>query len=397
MNSASQLKPFIKWPGGKTRELKYILPNIPDKILNYYEPFLGGGAVYFSVVAEKKYFINDKSTDLIHLYKNIQSKDDRFFACLNSIELSWQKITIFFEENYDFLCSEFISSRKDSHSDHMRNETIKNWLFDNKPYLESIIPFDLSINTEFFINEVFVNLTRKMTRMLKIEQQKGILSGEDIGLNILTALKSSVYMYYRYLLNNSCKIGEQEYSAVYFFIRNFAYSSMFRYNAKGEFNVPYGGIGYNNNSLQNKIEYMQSPSICNHLGKTTVCNMDFMDFIQGQNFSKDDFMFIDPPYDTEFSSYDQSDFGKEEQIQLAKILLEKVTCKWMLIIKNTGFINELYANKSNISVNYFDKQYSVSFMNRNNRDTEHLMITNYPINESRSIDSLEFPTLAYAK
>jgi DNA adenine methylase len=48
----------------------------------------------------------------------------------------------------------------------------------------------------------------------------------------------------------------------------------------------------------------------------------------------------------------------------------------MMIIKNTDFIFDLY-NKKGLNVKSFDKTYLVSFMNRNNKETEHLMITNY--------------------
>lgn len=41
-------KPFIRWAGGKTRLLKRIVPHIPTSIIDYYEPFVGGGAVYFA-------------------------------------------------------------------------------------------------------------------------------------------------------------------------------------------------------------------------------------------------------------------------------------------------------------------------------------------------------------
>lgn len=62
----SKLTPFLKWAGGKEQELKYILPVIPS-FENYYEPFVGGGAVFFSVAAQNK-FINDKSSELFNLY-----------------------------------------------------------------------------------------------------------------------------------------------------------------------------------------------------------------------------------------------------------------------------------------------------------------------------------------
>lgn len=42
-------KPFVRWAGGKTRLLPQILPHVPNSFRNYYEPFLGGGAMFFAV------------------------------------------------------------------------------------------------------------------------------------------------------------------------------------------------------------------------------------------------------------------------------------------------------------------------------------------------------------
>ncbi len=42
------IKPFIRWVGGKSRLLTRILPYVPNTIVNYYEPFLGGGAVFLA-------------------------------------------------------------------------------------------------------------------------------------------------------------------------------------------------------------------------------------------------------------------------------------------------------------------------------------------------------------
>ncbi|WP_163275571.1 DNA adenine methylase [Cellulomonas iranensis] len=42
------LKPFIKWAGGKTRLLPKLLPHLPSTFTDYYEPFLGGGAMFFA-------------------------------------------------------------------------------------------------------------------------------------------------------------------------------------------------------------------------------------------------------------------------------------------------------------------------------------------------------------
>lgn len=51
---ATRLLPLIKYPGGKEKELNYIIPALPAKIDNYYEPFVGGGAVYFAIDAKKR-------------------------------------------------------------------------------------------------------------------------------------------------------------------------------------------------------------------------------------------------------------------------------------------------------------------------------------------------------
>lgn len=49
-NCSTPIKPFIRWVGGKTRLLPKILPHVPERIGNYYEPFLGGGAVFLACV-----------------------------------------------------------------------------------------------------------------------------------------------------------------------------------------------------------------------------------------------------------------------------------------------------------------------------------------------------------
>ncbi len=71
-----KLFPLLKYPGGKDKELIHVLPNLPLDVKNYYEPFVGGGAVYFAIDAHK-YFINDKSSELMQLYGLIKEEKIR--------------------------------------------------------------------------------------------------------------------------------------------------------------------------------------------------------------------------------------------------------------------------------------------------------------------------------
>ena len=121
-----------------------------------------------------------------------------------------------------------------------------------------------NFNIENFIKEIKVNLIRKIKRMKELEILKSKLPDTDILDNIETAFKSAFYMHFRHIYNNTEKYNIQNAfkSAIFLFIRNFAYSGMFRYNSSGEFNVPYGGIAYNNKNYSKKIEYsLFNPSI----------------------------------------------------------------------------------------------------------------------------------------
>lgn len=228
-----------------------------------------------------------------------------------------------------------------------------------------------------------------MVRMKAIEAKKGDLSSEDLMKNIEVSFKGAFYMHFRYLYNIKEELLSNEeispgYStALFVFIRQYCYSSMFRFNKNGEFNVPYGGISYNRKSLIRNIENYTSVEMDEHLSKTTLGNLDFYEFMEKYPPRYGDFIFIDPPYDTEFSTYDKNIFDQNDQVRLANYLINECKGNFMIIIKYTEFIAGLYqsgiktANSNEISVKMFDKKYSVSFKDRNDKDVVHMIITNY--------------------
>jgi len=87
-------------------------------------------------------------------------------------------------------------------------------------------------------------------------------------------------------------------------------------------------------------------------------------------------MFLDPPYDTEFSTYNLHVFDAKEQIRLRDELKKIKKTKWLMVVKATEFIEELYDNPEWYK-EHFDKTYSVNFKNRNEQDVQHLVIANY--------------------
>ena len=124
-------------------------------------------------------------------------------------------------------------------------------------------------------------------------------------------------------------------------------------------------------------EGMLSDELSKKMAETEIRNMDFEAFLNMFNFTSKDFVFLDPPYDSDFSTYDQKTFDKDEQIRLKKTI-KSIKANWMLVIKKTDFIFELYKD---FYVYEYDKNYNVSFKNRNDKEVRHLLITNYKLKE----------------
>lgn len=372
---ASGLSPIIKWPGGKDKELKYILPNAPQ-FERFIEPFVGGGSVFMGIEADE-YIINDFSAELIELYRCIEKTDDDFFKYVEMMDSSWNKSVDFFRANPQ-LVDTYVGYRKEQIGKSELKEFIHMFCQNHKQSILDIIGTKYASLPCVLLEEMETNLFRKMVRMRELEIAKHILSDADLHDNIETAIKSAVYMNYRHLYNDK-EIADNNlklHCALFFFMRNYAYSGMFRYSSKGEFNVPYGGIAYNSKLLSKKLCYYRSKELLSHFKKTKIYNLDFEQFLRTVKPKENDFIFLDPPYDSEFSTYAQNAFTRDDQKRLAHYLISECKAKWMMIIKNTDFIYELY-DKEGISIRTFNKEYVVSFMNRNDKKVTHLLITNY--------------------
>ncbi|MBO5446318.1 DNA adenine methylase [bacterium] len=381
MEKVNELSPIVKWAGGKEQELKYILPNVPDNFVRFIEPFVGGGAVYFSM-GNKNKLINDKSVELTTLYNNIKYKNKDFITRLQSLQDAWVGLESILDNNIDVFNAIYSKYKANEVSKEDLIKNIELFVNNNKKAFKQLLNAELLKHYGIFEKELLRNISAKLVRMKDLEEKKGNLSEKDIYDNFECALKGSFYMFIRALYN---KYDNSEY---FYFIREYCYSSMFRYNSNGEFNVPYGGISYNRKNFQRKINYIKSKELQSHFVNTDIYNLDFEEFLDKIKLTKNDFIFLDPPYDTDFSSYVNNTFDKQDQERLANYLINKCPAKFMLVIKNTDFISELYSNKG-LHINSFDKTYMVSFKGRNNRDCEHLIITNYPLpSEEKTATSL---------
>lgn len=88
--SNSNIAPFIKWAGGKRQLLVQIRAKMPESFNNYYEPFVGGGAVVFDLLPTSA-VINDINKALVNAYRQICNASDEFLKKLNDLdEAMWE-------------------------------------------------------------------------------------------------------------------------------------------------------------------------------------------------------------------------------------------------------------------------------------------------------------------
>lgn len=180
-------------------------------------------------------------------------------------------------------------------------------------------------------------------------------------------LNETLYYQIRDMYNN---IAVKQYSDafLYYFINKTAYSGMIRYNAKGEFNVPYGRYkSFGANLITDRHSEL--------LQKTELYNGDYSEIF---NMSQpNDFMFLDPPYDCVFSDYGNEEyrdgFNEAEHRRLAQDF-RNLDCRAMMVIGSTPLIEELYHD---LIVDEYSKQYAVNIRNRFRANSKHLIITNY--------------------
>lgn len=373
------MKPFIKWPGGKTDELKIILENIPKKINNYYEPFVGGGAVYFSLDEVDNYYINDKSEELMDLYSSIQKKNKTFLYAIKEIDKCWKILEDITEKYIDDLTLMYDKYKNSFINDYELSNHVEEFILSKSKEFNELLNKQFVFDEKKILKELDTSVSRKLRRMKIIEAERGSLASNDVRENIETGFKSGLYTHFRFLYNNSEKLGIDKSfkSAIFYFIREYCYSSMFRYNNNGGFNVPYGGISYNRKYLSRKIDYIQSFDISERLNNTNIFSLDFEDFFNKNPVNENDFIFLDPPYDTAFSTYANNIFDNSDHQRLAHFC-KNTKANFMLIIKNTDFIYDLYKG---FNIKSFDKKYLVSFQNRNEKEAEHLLISNYNLEE----------------
>lgn len=139
-------------------------------------------------------------------------------------------------------------------------------------------------------------------------------------------------------------MSDVEKAARIHFLNKTCYNGLFRVNKSGAFNVPFGR--YKNPDVVNEVTIRAVSKYFNE-ADIEFRNTDFEEALQG--IKKDDFVYLDPPYDpithsSNFTGYSKGGFGRNEQERLKKMCdkLNKKGVKFLLSNSATDYIKDLY-------------------------------------------------------
>jgi DNA adenine methylase len=239
--------PLLKWTGGKRQILKHLLPLLPVAFRKYYEPFLGGGALFFAL-RPRISFLADRNPDLINCYTQVRDHPREVISALRE----WPNT----EEDYYAV--------------------------------------------------------------------RGLVPADPI---------------------------EQAARTIY--LTRLAFNGIYRLNAKGEFNVPYGYRTHLNPCEPHRIKVISKA-----LKKSVLLCEDFEASIDG--IRRGDVVYFDPPYAgpkdrTRFVRYNDRNFTWEDQIRLAGLARR---------LRDRG-VAVLVSNAADVEITELYEGFSCYTLNRN--------------------------------
>ena len=368
------MKPLLKWPGGKTRELAVVRARWPEQVGTYVEPFVGGGAVYFDR-APARAVLGDAHPVLMDLYRRVRAGDPALAAALEEIAVHWDDVLPAAAAETGALARAYADAgRRGEDPPEAEVERLAS-LIEPAPAR----PF------------VARSLRDKWRRMRRLEEKHDTtFDAALLAAQLETALRAGYYTWVRDA-EDGPRAGElatgddpgAAATARFYFVRELCYGSMFRQNKAGHFNIPYGGKAYNQKRMRTQAGRLQDPKRRQLLGGAELVEGDFRRLFEGpaRGLGPEDLVFLDPPYDSEFSAYAGRAFGEAEQRALGEAVAG-LDCRVLGIMKATPLVREIYQQAAaawssrgrTLRLSEYAKTYGYNVRGRNDRAATHLLL-----------------------
>ncbi|NFE94329.1 DpnII family type II restriction endonuclease [Clostridium botulinum] len=176
----SNIKPFLKWAGGKSQLLGEIIQELPadvKKLRKYVEPFIGAGAVFICFLENdyfEEYIINDINSKLINLYTVIRDKPEDLISEIQELKTKYlnleseEREKLFYEIRANFNNSDCNSINLASYFIFL-NKTCFNGLYRENSKGNFNVPFGKYSNPSFFDEEQLMEISR----LLNLRNENG--------------------------------------------------------------------------------------------------------------------------------------------------------------------------------------------------------------------------------
>jgi len=336
------MKPFFKWSGGKRKELEAIKRHMPSDFDTFYEPFLGGGALWLDLCPDKS-VVNDNYDEVMNFYRVLGAEPERLKDTINK------------------LSSEYSAAMKGVVKDPVLEErlvSLGGGVAALEALGESLGPALEKVKEDFEGN----NPLAAAIKNLKADQRA---TKKELNKEIYE-IADKFYYYYR----DNEFTSNFDRALKFYMLRQLSFSGMLRFGANGKFNVPYGWY----QSFKGITEEVSD--IKNLWSGTTFRCGHWKDAVK--DAGPNDFVFLDPPYTRKFKKYHvDGEFNQPEHEELAE-WFRTTDAKAMMIINRDDFTNSLYGEYEKDS---HDKAYNIRYrkdrMKEEDINAVHLIATNY--------------------
>lgn len=335
------MRPLVKWNGGLEQHLETIRELMPRDFECYFEPYMGSGAVYFSMEGRTCY-VNDRCRSLMNIYKYVQKESRPFRMMFKMMSAAWKKMDAFYYRVVDELADIVERNRRNCYREFPRLVQDINEQVDRIAYSE-IFAYVLP-DPNVFKMELRFAMIQEVLRMEKLVD----LDDDDVEANILTALKLAIYLFVTEVLNNK-DVGSEEKAAALAFILNYSADVPFKKDTCREYRLPFGGKKMSHVYLAGQCRLIESEELKAHFAKTTFGCMDALDFLKKYEPAFEDFVLLDPPDEVKRAAK-MDDFTPEAGKRLAKYLLKECDARWMLLLKPNASSIPIY-KKAGVKIN----------------------------------------------
>lgn len=339
--------PFLKWAGGKRSIASALFESFPSKFFEnegkFFEPFVGGGALSLSLgsqigfrnVPGARLNINDMNPDLIAAYRSIRDELPELLEILTRIT-----------NEFDALPGKLEASQLNATEEEQSRNKAK----------------DFDAKTKAQLAEEKKEFRDPLTPATSREQ-------------------------YFYKMREREYATEVEKAARLIFLNKTCFNGLWRVNAKGKFNVPYG------HHKKPRIFDQMNLELCSlHLQGSHISNLEF--FAAVENATQYDLVYFDPPYipltpTASFSQYSKNDFGKPDHLRLAQTIRELTERGVYVILSNsdTPITREIFGEV--LSLRQISMSRFISAQSHNRKPVFELIGTNFELNEKSPLASLD--------